>query len=282
MNQWTRIPWMNTSRWFDIRLRNHRIILAIATLAGLLSLVKGEVEGGGGILDAVSRSAMVGLATFLAWVVGREIDPDFPNSAHLAGLLSMAASLALGPPGLLLTFAAILLARTVNRSTGLPANTLDSIIVLGLSLLGAVALHPVVLGLGAVTFLLDSRLQPRQPRQIAAAFICLAAGAAVWSLGGQGFLSPPALEIAAAAALGTTAYVLVALSQDETKSEGDYNGERLIHSRVRAAQMLLAGVVVSVILTVGEEGVSASMPILAAMVGMAGYHLAQRGAKRWG
>lgn len=83
---------------------------------------------------ALADAFGAGIALFLSWAFGREIDPAYEWSAFYAQPFVLAASLYYGSPALLSLFFILLVMRFLNRSTGLRATVLD---VLMLILLGA-------------------------------------------------------------------------------------------------------------------------------------------------
>jgi uncharacterized membrane protein len=64
-------------------------------IAGILSLSQGA-----DLTWALGAGVYTGAATFLAWVITREIDPDHPFAAHISGVIALVASIALESPPL--------------------------------------------------------------------------------------------------------------------------------------------------------------------------------------
>lgn len=275
MNRPSPVPWIHLARSIDLRLRDHQIILAISALGGALSLIRILIQGEG-FLAAIGQSISVALATFLGWVIGREADPDYQASAHLGALLTLAAGLVLGPAGLLPSFAAIMFMRLVNRSTGLAASTLDSFLILGLSLWGGLAVHPVLLLLGAAAFILDGWLQPVTGKHLVFGGVSLAVGIVMGIVTGASLIEPPPTQALLLGLIPIAAFALAVVTIAEPQSVADYTGQPLAQSRTRAGQWLLGAIALALILTLGVEGIRKSVPLLGASLGVAGYHLVRR------
>ncbi|MGM0651302.1 MAG: hypothetical protein ACQES4_00740 [Bacillota bacterium] len=84
---------------------------------------------------ALAEAFGAGIALFLSWALGREIDPVYQWSAFYAQPFVLAASLYYGAPALLNLFFILLIMRFLNRSTGLRPTVLDALMLI---LLGAV------------------------------------------------------------------------------------------------------------------------------------------------
>lgn len=102
------------ARPIDLRYASNRFAVAVTLAAGLAGfVVSGPAEGLG-----------LGLATFLAWGLGRELDPDRPLSAGVGAAVTALLGVALPPsPAALLML--LLAARLAVRTTGLPPTPFD-------------------------------------------------------------------------------------------------------------------------------------------------------------
>ena len=97
--------------------------LAVVVLSPVV-VVAGTIYrlvSGYALLEGVLWGIGAGLAVFLAWALGRELDPDHDLSAFVGAGLTVFGLLLTGLPSLLVLFWLLLALRVVNRSTGLPA-----------------------------------------------------------------------------------------------------------------------------------------------------------------
>ncbi|MCJ7725459.1 MAG: hypothetical protein MUP76_03615, partial [Acidimicrobiia bacterium] len=74
-------------RPIDPRYPSNRFILIVAPLAGLAWRVW-KLASEGDWSPAVGRALVAGMATFLAWAIARELDPDRPWTAGVAAVLA--------------------------------------------------------------------------------------------------------------------------------------------------------------------------------------------------
>ena len=116
------------------------------------------------------------LTAFVAWAIGRELDPDFNLSAYLAAPLAIIVAVLWEPPAILALAGTMVAIRLVNRTVGPPPTTLDlGALVIGSSLLGALG-HPIVgTGIGVGIGLNHFLPKPDQSRSLPAAILALIA-----------------------------------------------------------------------------------------------------------
>ena len=108
--------------------------LAIAVLALVVAIggTAWRLVTGLPLLESALWGIGAGFVLFLTWALGRELDPDHDLSAFMGVGLALIVLLFFDLPELLLVFWLLLVLRTVNRTTGLPARPLDSLAILGL------------------------------------------------------------------------------------------------------------------------------------------------------
>jgi hypothetical protein len=263
---------------------NYATNRAIALLAGLVVVGSGLARlwlAGDGLLEAALWGIGAGLAVFLAWALGRELDPDHDLSAFAGAGLTTMGLFFLPRPGLLALFWMLPAVRVVNRTTGLPARLLDSLLLLGL---GAWLTWQQgwVYGLAtAGAFLLDARLAPRLARQLFFAAVSAAAALVLPLLNGQGFQAERLTAPLFAATAAVAALMVVVIGTTRAlEATGDETGEPLNPVRVRAGQALAAGTALLVAWWQGQAGIEALMPLWAALLGVALYRLGLLGAQR--
>ncbi len=109
--------------------------------------------------EALSTAFGAGIALFLSWAIGREIDPAYDWSAFFALPLVIVAAFYYGSPGLLSLLFILLAMRFLNRSSGLRATVYDALmlVILGIALYnnGVYTGLPLLLLLFAADYILE-------------------------------------------------------------------------------------------------------------------------------
>lgn len=110
--------------------------------------------------EALSIAFSAGIALFLCWAIGREVDPAYEWSAFFALPLVLAAALYYGSPDILSLLFIVLAMRFLNRSTGLRATVFDALMLISLGI--ALFINGVYTGLPLllVVFTVDFILEP--------------------------------------------------------------------------------------------------------------------------
>jgi hypothetical protein len=214
-----------------------------------------------GLVDGVfdlAAAVTAGVAVFLAWAIGRELDPDRPASADIAMVLALPAFFG-GEPSLVAAaitlFAVRILAGTVGRRLFLT----DGLVLIGAGAAGGLSPEawPAVLALAAVVGW-DRSLPMVFSLAIAGAGIAAALATGPDVTRTFGTLSGLAVAAALLAALVRVPQI-VALPD---------SGAGTIHAgRVTAARILAASVVTfGSVLT--PDGAWAVAPVIAALIGV--------------
>ncbi len=245
------------------------ITLAVMVAGALFQGLTGAPWG-----QSLLWGLQAGLAVFLAWALGREVDPDRALAAFVGAALTLIGLFAWGLPGLGLLFWALLALRVVNHTTGLAATLLDSLGLVGLSAWLIFGGNPGYGLLTATAFLVDGWIDSQNRRQwffaALAAVVTIAAlltGASTWRGGG---FSWPVVGIA----LGLSILFLpVILGTPPVTSVGDHTGERLHPLRVQAGQGLAALAGIEMALWGGMAGLWQSFPLWAVILGVSLYRL---------
>lgn len=245
--------------------------LTMAVIVGgiVLQLIAGEE-----LIQGASWGISAGLAVFLAWALGRELDPDHDLSAFVAAGLALIGLLLFDLPDLMALFWMLLFLRMVNRTTGLPARILDSLLILGLGswlTWQSSWIYGLMTGLA---FLLDSRLSSPHRRHLFFAGIALLATAILYSVSGgmPGEGKPSLLAILAVSGMSVS-FVPVILTSRRMRTVGDATGEPLNPGRVQAAQVVALLTGLQIALWDGDPGVVQLMPVWATVLGVALYKL---------
>lgn len=197
-----------------------------------------------------------GIAVFFGWALTRELDPEREMAAFVSAFLVILMLLLVGlPDGPM--FWLLLAMRVVNRTTGLAATWLDSLLLLALAL-GS----PWLLLLTAVFFTTDGWLSPPHHRQYL--FAAISVAAAVHSMESAAVDAGFVPETAAVALILSAIGGPLVFACREVRARGDATEETLRPLRVQAAQLLamVAATVVS-----ASSGLMAMAPFWSALVG---------------
>jgi hypothetical protein len=246
------------------------LTLVVAIAGAILRLVSGAAP-----LESALWGIGAGLALFLTWALGRELDPDHDLSAFVGTGLVLIGLLILDRPSLLVIFWLLLILRIVNRTVGLPARPLDSLAVLGLGAWLAWQGYWMVGLATAVAFLLDGLLSPPLRHQLFVSGLAFFATLVLSIFHGDIAMEHgPTTAVAIAAAVMAGLFLVVIATSRESKSVGDATGEPLNPRRVQAAQILALLTALLFAWWAGASGMVALLPLWAAMTGVGLYRLA--------
>jgi hypothetical protein len=233
-----------------------------------------QLVQGTGLQEALLWGVNAGLAVFLAWALGRELDPDHELSAFVGAGLSLAGRVLFGAPALLALAWMLLALRLVNRSTGLPAKIQDTLGFLGLGL-WLTWQESWVYGLATtIAFFLDSRLFRPHPRHLGFAVLTLLGTLGLTLMQStsnrDGWQGTGLLWAMVAA---TLLFVLIIPASRKLEATGDVTGEPLRPARLQAAQILALLTGLFTAAWSGQAGVIDLLPLWAAMLGTPLYWL---------
>lgn len=259
------------ARRVDLRRPSHRLAVFATALFLVVGTTLGMTVGDLAVGDALGQGIRVGGGVFLAWAIGREIDPDRTRTARHA-VFAYALLVWLGPPSLAAMVALLVALRVVLRPTGLRPTRLDllvGIVVAGLTAALEVIGTPMGFAVAAALSL-DYSLPGQRPRRLqgpAAGLVVLVVALAAVTAGTflQGWRALTGWELGALAAglAGTTQ-----LEVRGVTATADATGEPLSHRRLMRTRQLLAVAVIVGVLWTGGAGVPAVTPGLAGLVGL--------------
>ena len=106
------------ARIIDPRYPSNRFVLFAGAVGAAIAVAYQFSVGG---VEPWTSGLRVGLGVFLAWAIGRELDPDHPVSAAIAAIIGGAAAW-LAPPELGAAAGFLVAVRIVARTTGLSAH----------------------------------------------------------------------------------------------------------------------------------------------------------------
>ncbi len=261
-------------RTLDPRYPTNLAIAILTTLAGA-GAAAWKWLAGATVVDSAMWGIGAGLATFLTWMLGRELDPDHDLSAFAGTALTLVALPTLGLPQLLPLLWLVVVVRVVTRSVGLPARPLDSLALLGLGLWLTWQEGWLYGLITAAAFFLDGWLPPRLRRHLLLSALVVVVTAILALLGA--IVPLGSWDSALLQWLYTLAALLFAVTiatLPEAKALCDATGEPLQPARVRAGQVLALVAALLLVSWVGEDALVALLPLWAAMLGIALYALA--------
>lgn len=260
----------SVTRSVDLAYPTNRAIVIISLLFFLgticLQLILGRE-----ISSASASGLRAGVSVFLAWALARELDPDNEFSAFVAAFLGCTGFLLFPSPFLLALFLELLLIRVINRSTGLPAKTSDSLAILLLS--GWISFQGewAFSLFTALAFFLDSSLpEPnRRNRAFGGIILMISLLAFTKTACKESILMDTQLGIFTLAA--TLLIIPHILRSGKIKSRGDLTEIPLDPLRIQAAQ--LTALLNAVLFTAleGWAGIESLMPLWGAILGVALY-----------
>ncbi len=210
-----------------------------------------------------------GISVFFAWAVCREIDPDHELSAFVAAGLTLVGVFFFYPPAFLGVVWLLLMLRIVNRTTGVPAFLLDSVILTLFSAWFTFQGYWIYGIITTVAFYLDSRLDLRSPRQLYFSLANALIIAVVWIAKGfpESFAYFP-LTYPVVPVLVIVFFVPVIVSYRNVRSKGDLTGSPLRPARVISGQILAIVTGLQLIL---QSGYTTLLPLYGAIAGPALY-----------
>ncbi len=219
------------------------------------------------LLDAPPIAA--GGSAFLAWALGRELDPDRVLTANLAALAGGAAALYFETASLGAVYLFLISARILSRTTGLSPTTVDLAVHVPIAAFVARSTIGWAAALVlAAAFALDSRAKPASSRNkdgwAAAVAVAATAVAAITGFEFWGSGITAAWVVAAVGFIGG----LNAVRSEPVTSKADYTDQTLTDSRVALSRRVtLAGAALVAALTAGPgvAGVAAVWLTLAVL-----------------
>lgn len=265
-------------RTLDPRYPTNRWIIIIGFLVAAGGLVYRLVLGEP-LLEAVWWAFQAAAMAGLAWVLGRELDPDHEYAAFVGVPLVLAGMLLLGPGSILAGLWLIMVLRLLTRSAGVRVPVTDPLIVLAFGLWMTYQGGWVYGVVTALAFALDALLPQGERRQFLFAALALVGTLVVVAVTDAGgtkgstLLAGTGLPAWSAAVGAAVLFLPVIAGASRVSSVGDANGEPLRPRRVQAAQALVLLGGLGLVLLQGETGLSAWLPFWSAVLGLALYRV---------
>lgn len=259
------------ARLLDVEHRSNRYIVAAAVLGGAATLLwRWATDAADPLLWAVR----VGAVMFLAWAIGRELDPDDTMSAALASIV-VVPLLALGAPSLGAAVAVLIAARIAVRTTGVSPHLIDGVVLTAFAAyLGSQAETWPALGVLILAVGTDRYAEPPGPVRTLwfAAAMTIAAMVTAFVLSDTTDWVQPTIPewvvIGATASLGFLAIV----NTRPPVSTADYHPGDLSETRLRFGRVLAVFALVVGVVYVGGPTVADVIPAWAALGSVTAAH----------
>lgn len=248
----------------DFRLLSNRLSVGLPLVAGSVAGL-GALLLGRGFGEAVASGVEAGGASFLAWAVTRELDPDHPPAASVAAVLAPLATI-LGSPALAVVAVWLLAARTLAGTTGAAPYTADMLGIGGFAVWASTTAHGLPLALLAISAVALSTLLEARGRRTVLIGVVAAAGAsftATWIAGAWSERHPWSVRsawclLAVAAVTGAALLVRVGSATDRRPVPIETRRVRVAIAAVGAACALA-------VVLFGPTGLAATGPLVAAL-----------------
>jgi len=222
-------------RPLDPAYPTNKAVLLMLPAAAILGAVAAWYVGGG-IQQLLQQALIFPLILFGSWALARELDPDDNPAAFISLACGMLVALTVSSPGVFIVFVTLGLVRIVNRSTGLAARRLDSVVLMVLSIAVIYLTESPLYGLvAALAFMLDGSLKDPLRQQWIYGFVCLG-GTIVYMVDHDialGQLRAPDALFDWLAVLFLLIFALDTALMRSVRSVGDVGGRQLDVNRVR-------------------------------------------------
>lgn len=255
----------------DLRLTSNRIAIGGAALAFAVFAVWFLVTDEGSIVAA----GFAAVAVFLGWAVSRELDPDRPDAATFALILTFLAVF-VDVPSALASGVALLAIRLVAGTVGAALRPADFVVLAGLT--GIAAATPSLWVFGAAFAIyawsapeLDAQRLPARIAVVVGAVVGL--GVAAWiTWFGEGFDVEITMEAYVLAAVAGAA-MLLSVRRLEVGSPTDTGAGIVDGERVRLARVVAGAGLMWAAVFGGVAAFWALSPVAAALVVAAAYRV---------
>lgn len=258
-------------RMLDVEHRSNRYIVAAGVLGGAATLIWRLATGAD---DPLVWAVRVGVIMFLAWAIGRELDPDDTLSAGLASIV-VVPLLALGTPSLGAGAAVLIAARIAVRTTGVSPHLIDGVVLTGFAAyLGSEADAWPALGVLILAVGTDRYAHPPGPVRTLwfALAMTVAATVTAFALSDTtDWVQPTIPEWIVIGATAALEFLAIVNTRAPT-STADYHPGDLSETRLRFGRVLTVFALVVGVVYVGGPTVADLTPAWAALISVTALH----------
>ncbi len=253
------------ARSINPRYRTVRFGLAVVFISGLGGLGLG-LQQGATLGDATARATNLVIATFLAWAVGRELDPDDPASATLASIVTLALTWWAGPASVAALTTLLILTRLVARTTGKAPTALDQMALVALGVWASITAFGWIAALGlSFATARDVRLPGSTSRlQLVTSLAIGVASTVTRFVSNRGVAQEWTIALLAVVAVGLLSGATLRITQPPT-STGDLTRSPLHARRIQSGRRHALVVTSAACLLIGAPAAVGLAPVLAAL-----------------
>jgi hypothetical protein len=264
-------------RVLHIEHRSNRYAVSATVLAAIGTLAWRWSTGGD---EPWQWSIRIAAAVFLAWAIGRELDPDHPGTGALASLVVIPFAI-LGALSVAACVAALLAARIAVRTTGVSLHWWDgAMLTAGAAYLGArpetwPALGMLLLAVGA-----DSYAEPPGPTRtlwFGGAMAAVSLTTAIVFAEPVDWTKPSIPEWIAFGVAAIGGFLAIGYTR-QPQSEGDFRPGQLSETRLRYGRVLALFTLAVGIVFLGGPVIPALAPLWAASASVVAMHWYRRAA----
>ncbi|MDY0385585.1 MAG: hypothetical protein RBT65_00360 [Methanolobus sp.] len=223
-------------RPLDFNYLTNKLISIIALLTFAVIVLASAINGETNYANLIT-GIRAGLLIFLLWAISRELDPDNEWSAFVTVFLALAVSIFSEIPPLLSFVWLVILLRTVNHSTGMPAGIMDSLLFAGIGIILAYNISCIYGILTATGFILDSRLKDPAKYHLVIGIILLVTSVVIL-IEKDVVVSTYPLENMLLFVFGTALFLPVIMGATKLESVGDRTGKTLDSARFKLARIM--------------------------------------------
>jgi len=237
----------------------------------------------GDVIQAGVSSFFAGITIFVVWAFAREIDPQEQLSAFVSVVLMTIALFIVDVQyNLLVLFYMMSMSRIVNRSVGLPATLLDSILLLLFTGLVGLAGSWIYAMMGATAFLVDSILPDRDRKNLLFAGLSTVIMIVAFVMQNSTLNATlPTTEFIVSILVTTLIFIPVILNTRQLVVTADITREPLIPIRVQATQVIAVLFGYHVALWQGNQGILEFLPLWLTIAGVALFPLIKPILPQW-
>lgn len=264
-------------RILHIEHRSNRYAISATLLAGIGTLVWRWSSGGD---EPWQWSIRIAAAVFLAWAIGRELDPDHPGTGALASLVVIPLA-TLGALSIAAGVAALFAARIAVRTTGVSLHWWDgAMLIAGAAYLGARSETWPALGMLLLAVGTDSYAEPPGPKRtlwFGAVMTAVSLATAIVFSEPADWTQPTIAEWILFGLFAVSGFLAIGYTR-QPRSEGDFRPGRLSETRLRYGRVLAVFTLAVGIIFLGGPVIPTLAPLWAASVSVAAIHWYRRAA----
>ncbi|WMW22023.1 hypothetical protein RE476_11710 [Methanolobus mangrovi] len=204
----------------------------IYTTISLFNAARGETN-----YTSLTTGIKAGLLVFFLWAISRELDPDKERGAFVTVFLALAFMMIFEIPSILPFVWFLLILRTVNHSSGMPAGIMDSLLTAIIGTILAYYMSWIYGILTAVGFIIDSRLNAPAKHHLPIGVLMLIISAIV-CVENREITFAYSYESILFVVFGTVMFLPVIIWPGKLESVGDRTNEPLDPARIKMARII--------------------------------------------